>query len=46
TDQGTGLGLSMAYDIVQQHNGEFVVTSEPGVGSTFSLILPVRKAGA
>ena len=37
---GTGLGLSIAYGIIQQHQGELLVSSKPGVGSTFTLLLP------
>jgi PAS domain S-box-containing protein len=39
--QGTGLGLSTVYGIVQQHQGWLEVTSEPGVGSVFKFYLPV-----
>ncbi len=40
--QGTGLGLSISYDIiVNKHNGSIEVSSEPGKGATFSIILPI-----
>ena len=38
---GTGLGLSVAYGIVQNHRGEIVVRSVPGRGSVFRVTLPV-----
>ena len=37
---GTGLGLSVAYGIIQRHNGEIRVTSSLGVGTEFTLALP------
>ena len=40
TSAGTGLGLSMVYEIAQFHNGEIKVESESGKGATFTLILP------
>ena len=40
TGQGTGLGLSLSYDIVKAHGGEFKVESKEGVGSEFVIILP------
>jgi len=39
--KGTGLGLAMAYSIVRQQQGFIDVYSEPGLGSTFNVYLPV-----
>ena len=39
-DVGTGLGLAMAYTIVQQHGGFIDVASTPGEGSVFTVYLP------
>lgn len=39
--QGTGLGLSISYGIIQSHGGEIQVRSEVGVGTEFSIIIPV-----
>jgi len=41
--KGTGLGLSISYGIVRKHNGEIDVRSEPGVGTTFVIKLPVDQ---
>ena len=43
-EKGSGLGLSMAYTIVQRHGGEIRVDSEPGRGATFALSLPEAPA--
>ena len=40
TGQGTGLGLSLSYDIVQAHGGELNVKTEAGEGSEFIIQLP------
>ncbi len=40
TGQGTGLGLSLSYDIVKAHGGEFKVETKEGEGSEFSIHLP------
>ncbi len=37
---GAGLGLSICYQIIKDHRGEINVESEPGKGSTFTVILP------
>ena len=41
---GTGLGLSVSFSIVQRHSGEMRVESEPGRGTTFTIVLPVGTA--
>lgn len=41
--KGTGLGLTMVQHIVAAHGGQVRVHSEPGVGSTFTILLPSAK---
>ena len=43
--QGTGLGLSLSYSIVQKHHGRIDVSSEPGHGTTFRVTLPRHQPG-
>ena len=43
TGQGTGLGLSLSYDIVKAHGGELKVETKEGEGSTFIILLPVNN---
>jgi signal transduction histidine kinase len=43
TGQGTGLGLSLSYDIVKAHGGELKVETKEGVGSTFIIVIPVAQ---
>lgn len=43
TGSGTGLGLSLSYDIVKAHGGDFKVDSVEGEETTFTIILPLDK---
>ena len=42
TGQGTGLGLSLSYDIVKAHGGELMVETKEGEGTTFIIALPMK----
>ena len=44
--KGTGLGLAVAYGIIQEHDGQIDVESEPGVGTTFRIRLPLASRSA
>jgi two-component system NtrC family sensor kinase len=44
TGEGTGLGLSLAHDIIAQgHGGTLQVESQEGQGTTFSVALPLNR---
>ncbi len=43
TGQGTGLGLSLSYDIVKAHGGELKVETKEGEGSVFIIVLPANS---
>ncbi|HEY5731664.1 MAG TPA: cache domain-containing protein [Anaerolineales bacterium] len=47
TGHGVGLGLAISYGIVDEHKGKLTVESNPGMGTTFTVSLPlaVEKAG-
>ena len=42
TGEGTGLGLSLSYDIIKAHGGEIKVESEQGVGTEFKVQLALK----
>lgn len=41
--KGTGMGLAIAYSIIQEHGGDIMVESEPGKGSLFTIKLPKKE---
>lgn len=41
--KGTGLGLTISYDIIKKHGGNISVESEPGRGTTFTVRLPINR---
>ncbi len=45
-ERGTGMGLTVAYGIVQEHNGSIEVESAPGQGPSFALQFPLSDSAA
>ncbi len=40
--KGTGMGLSISFKIIQEHGGKILVDTEAGVGTVFTILLPVK----
>jgi len=41
TGKGTGLGLAIAHNVVSNHGGELLLTSDPGAGFQVEILLPI-----
>ena len=44
--RGTGLGLPVTRSIIEEHQGDIRVESQPGKGTTFTVLLPYSEAGS
>jgi PAS domain S-box-containing protein len=45
-ERGTGMGLAVVHGIIRDHGGDIVVESQPGEGTTFTVLLPQVVSGA
>ncbi|HMR62628.1 MAG TPA: PAS domain S-box protein [Anaerolineae bacterium] len=45
-EHGSGLGLFVSYKIIEAHQGQISVESHLGLGTTFTILIPVKQAGA
>jgi signal transduction histidine kinase len=43
TGEGTGLGLSLSYDIIKAHAGELKVETKEDEGARFTVVLPLKQ---
>jgi|GEM_PF-3547725 len=43
---GTGLGLWLSFSIIEKHSGQLLCDSEVGVGTAFTIVLPIEQNGA
>ncbi len=44
--KGAGLGLAIVKAVAEAHGGEIILQSEPGLGSTFRLTIPLKRENA
>jgi len=42
--QGYGLGLFIVHNVVEEHGGAIEVDSEPGKGTTFTIVIPAKES--
>ena len=42
--EGTGLGMSIAYKTIENHNGKILIENNIGGGTIFNVILPIKQS--